>query len=450
MPRERLRVLFVMHTSAPDGSSASLQHLIAHLPEDAVEPFVVSPPGPVADAFARAGVPVMPIRGVSMLHSIVGVPLRGLRVVELGRTIVNLRHGRALAAAIAEVRPDIVHLNERGMLQAAVIARRAGVGVVMHARSVADPRPAWLAPLNRRVISRNVDRVIAIDESVRRSLAPISESDLVHNPVIRPSRSNDADVAERPASGPAGVRVLFLANLSPAKGIWDLVAAAERLRDRPDIRFVIAGANGRSAAFHRSLSGRLAHLTGLIPDVESALRRRVAVAGLESTVELAGRVDDPSALIRSGEILAFPSHHDGPGRSVIEAAMEGVPSVVALTHRVEDVVADGETGLIVPPHDPAALAAAIVRLADDPALRSRLGEAARRHAATTSDPAVVAQQIVEIYREVALGRALADEPNRTWLPSRGGGIGVAVPAEADTIAGAAATASGHAEQSEGW
>jgi hypothetical protein len=174
MPSEPLRVLYVMHTAAPDGSSASLLHLIAHLPRDAVQPFVASPDGPVADALRRAGVTVLPIGGVSMLHSIAGVPLRGRRLVELGRTAVNLRHGPRLRAAIDAVRPDIVHLNERGMLQAAVIARRTRAAVVMHARSVADPRPTWLMRLSRRIIRRNVDRVIAIDDSVRRSIAAIT------------------------------------------------------------------------------------------------------------------------------------------------------------------------------------------------------------------------------------------------------------------------------------
>jgi hypothetical protein len=130
MPRDRLRVLYVMHTAAPDGSSASLQHLIAHLPRDAVEPFVASPQGPVADALRRSGVTVLPIGGVSMLHSITGMPLRGRRLLELGRTVANLRHGPGLRAAIDLVRPDIVHLNERGMLQAAVIARGSGAAVL--------------------------------------------------------------------------------------------------------------------------------------------------------------------------------------------------------------------------------------------------------------------------------------------------------------------------------
>ncbi len=268
--------------------------------------------------------------------------------------------------------------------------------------------------LSRRVIARNVDRVIAIDGSVRRSLGAMAAADVVHNPL---AAAPAAALAAGPGPGAAarvepsptmparsGIRVVYLTGLAPAKGIWDLVSAAERLGGRTDIEFVIAGANGRSPAFHRSPSGRLAQLSGLVPDVESDLRRRIAASGLEGTVRLVGHLEDPGPLIRSSDILVFPSHHDGPGRSVIEAAIEGVPSIVALRHRVEDVVVDGESGLIVPPRDPAALAAAIERLADDPALRSRLGAAARAGAATRSDPTVVAREVVAIYGDVLVSR----------------------------------------------
>jgi glycosyltransferase involved in cell wall biosynthesis len=393
----------VLHTAAPDGSSASLQHLIANLPAEVVEPFVVSRAGPVADALGRSGVPVLRIGGVAMLHSIRGMPLRGRRSIELGRTLLNLRHGRALGAVIAEVRPDIVHLNERGMLQAAVIARRSGAAVVMHARSVADPHPAWITRLSRRIIRRNVDRVIAIDGSVQRSIRTVADAEVVHNPVV--GSGPDAGPPPSPADG--RVRVVFLASLAPAKGIWDFVAAAERLRGHPGIRFTIAGTNGRSATFHTSLPGRLAQLSGLIPDVESALRRHVAKAGLGESIELVGYVEEPAALLRASDILVFPGHSDGPGRSVLEAAVEGVPAVVALEHRVEDVVVDGVTGLIVPPRDPGALAAAIARLADDPALRTALGDAARLAATRHSDPRFVADRIVAIYRDVLARRAAA-------------------------------------------
>jgi glycosyltransferase involved in cell wall biosynthesis len=83
------------------------------------------------------------------------------------------------------------------------------------------------------------------------------------------------------------------------------------------------------------------------------------------------------------------------------AAPDG--SSASLLHLIAHLPRDA-SGLIVPPRDPAALAGAIVRLADDPALRSRLGAAARAGAARRSDPTVVADRVVEIYREVMVSR----------------------------------------------
>ena len=127
-----------MHTSAPGGAGRSLRYLIEHFPRGAVEATALCPPGPIVSQFLAGGVQVRPIPGVSMFHSAEGIPLRGLRLLELLRTVWHMRHGGVIRRAIAQVRPDVVHLNERGMLHAARIARRAGVPVVMHARSVAD------------------------------------------------------------------------------------------------------------------------------------------------------------------------------------------------------------------------------------------------------------------------------------------------------------------------
>jgi glycosyltransferase involved in cell wall biosynthesis len=81
--------------------------------------------------------------------------------------------------------------------------------------------------------------------------------------------------------------------------------------------------------------------------------------------------------------------------------MHEVPAIVALKDWVEDVVEDGVTGLIVPPRDPRRLADAIVRLADNPMLRRRMGHAARSRYASQFDPAVAAAKMLQIYRELA-------------------------------------------------
>jgi glycosyltransferase involved in cell wall biosynthesis len=335
-----------------------------------------------------------------MFHSIQGVPLRGLRLLELGRTVWMMRHGRRIRAAIREVRPDVVHLNERGMLHAARIAHEERVPVVLHARSVAERRENWVRRLSLAGIRRHVSCVVAIDESVRASLDGVPGVRVIYNPLDARALDDESDEPEVQAASGTPTRVTYLTGLQWFKGVGDLLEAALILRERKDIVFQIAGGNSRPTSFHRSLKGRLLHALGFAPDVELQVRRWVTERRLQATVKLLGRVD-PQPVLAATDILVFPSHLDGPGRSVFEAGAMGIPAIIALRHRVEDVVAHGETGLIVPERSPGALADAIRTLADEPDLRRRLGRSARTRYRNQFAPRSVADQMLEVYRSVA-------------------------------------------------
>ncbi len=402
MDARPLRVLYVMNNAVPGGAARSLLYLIESFPAGTVEPYALCPHGPMVRHFEKAGVRVLHIPGVSMFLSIAGVPLQGRRLAELIPTVWLMRYGTVIRRAIRDVRPDVAHLNERGMLHAAAIASRAGVPVVMHARSVADRQTRWVVVLTNRLINKYVNRVIAINQSVRLSLRELEQCQVIYNPMI--GKAGSAGIPAFPprsSSGNSGrVRVSFLSYLLPSKGVWDFLECARILRGREDIRFQVAGGNSRPREFHQTLRGRVIRLFGFTPEVERAARAWIARENLERNVLMFGHIDNVDDFLAATDILVFPSHLNSPGRSVFEAGARGIPTIVAMADKVEDVVGDGVTGLIVPERDPQALAKAVARLADDGDLRMRLGANARRKYLVQFDPERIGRQMLDVYQSV--------------------------------------------------
>ena len=109
------------------------------------------------------------------------------------------------------------------------------------------------------------------------------------------------------------------------------------------------------------------------------LVRLAAELKLEDRVEFTGAVahDDVKAMLERMDIFAIPSTWEGFGVAALEASAMELPVVGSRIHGLPDVVIEGETGLLVPAADPVPLADAIAKLALDPQLRRRMGEAGR-------------------------------------------------------------------------
>jgi glycosyltransferase involved in cell wall biosynthesis len=105
-------------------------------------------------------------------------------------------------------------------------------------------------------------------------------------------------------------------------------------------------------------------------------------------------------LYRSVDIVVLPSYREGLPKGLIEAAACGLPLVTTDVPGCREVVTDDVDGLLIPAKDSAALAAAIVRLSEDPALRKRLGEAARQKVLAEFDERIVIEQTLNVYREL--------------------------------------------------
>ncbi len=189
-----------------------------------------------------------------------------------------------------------------------------------------------------------------------------------------------------PAASAQGERsrisVLLVGRMLWDKGVAEFVEAARILRaEGRNLRFILAGAPdpGNPAAI-----------------LEATLEEWRA----EGSVEWLGHVDDMPALLAAADIFVLPSYREGLPQSLIEAAACARPLIATDVPGCREVVTDGVDGLLVPPRQSEPLARAIARVADDPALGRRLGEAARAKALAEYDERIIVAKTIAVYDEL--------------------------------------------------
>ncbi|MGE0073505.1 MAG: glycosyltransferase family 4 protein [Thiomonas sp.] len=121
--------------------------------------------------------------------------------------------------------------------------------------------------------------------------------------------------------------------------------------------------------------------------------------GIHGSVRFPGLVTDVPALLAAGNLYVQASHQEGLPNAVLEAMASALPAVVTRVSGHEDVIVEGDNGYLVPANDPAALAAAIGKLAFDPAARQRMGAAARRYVECHFSTDRVLESLLAIYKE---------------------------------------------------
>ena len=117
---------------------------------------------------------------------------------------------------------------------------------------------------------------------------------------------------------------------------------------------------------------------------------------LDRRIRFLGYRTDVPDLLRAAEIFTLPSHREGMPRSIIEAMMTGLPVVATDIRGSREEVVPGETGMLVPVNDSAALAEALRKLVSDPELRSAMGQAGRARALELYDEELVIQRQIEV------------------------------------------------------
>jgi len=319
-----------------------------------------------------------------------GIGLAEVRVPALPLGLEGARRVPRLASILRAERPDLFHahlsspLAAKWGLAAAVLA---GLPTVATVQLVPAYEPDRLARLQLRALARRVDRYIAVSHAIVEELTgrfrwPPAKIEVVHNAVAieRFGDPPPPGLREELAGEDGAPLILTLARLTEQKGHPTLLRAAAEV---PEAVFALAGEG---------------HLRG---ELEAEADR----LGVADRVRFLGHRGDTAALLAACDVFALPSLYEGSSLAVLEAMAAGRAVVSSAIGGTAELVEDGETGLLVPPGDPRALAASLRRLIDDRELRSRIAERGRRRVETDFSRQAMAARVERVYREVLDRRA---------------------------------------------
>lgn len=244
-------------------------------------------------------------------------------------------------------------------------------------------------------ISRSVRDTVVRDRIVPEAKATVLGERVSEGISLRPG------APARTLDIPKSAKVIgFVGRLTRDKGIRDLVEA---------FRLLLAG----GLDVYLLLLGEFEQGDPVDPETVHFIRTDPHVRWL-------GYVPDPSAYYPSMDVFVFPTHREGLGRVLLEAAAAGKPVVSTRTTGVVDVVVDGVTGLLVPLRDPHALARATEALLKDPDLATRMGHNARRMVDEQFDNAIYLQRlgVVLDFANGANVRAISSDGDLRCTPWR--------------------------------
>jgi len=299
-----------------------------------------------------------------------------------------------LAKLYRQIKPDLVHhIALKPIVIGGLAARLAGIKAIVNAPvglgfvfSSETPLAKFLRPLvsallkitlspkNARIIFENPDDIAALaaQKIIRKDAA-----------ILIRGAGVDIDEFSPTPEPPGNVRIILIARMIREKGISDFVEAAAILRGEAD--FILVGAPDE---------GNPNTIT------ETELKTWQA----QGKITWLGPRKDIAKLLASAHIACQPStYREGLPKSALEAMAAGKPLVATDIPGCREAVIHNVTGLLVPPRDPQALAAALKTLIEDPSLRARMGQAGRKRAEQKFSDSIICEKTLLVYESLIPG-----------------------------------------------
>lgn len=392
-----MNILFLHGVSAFGGSTKSLLELFTQLKQHGVRGTVLCPSGKSEKALSEAGMNTFTALGLSQFDNTLYGHYRGLRWIILLRELIFLLPSlfALLRIRLTAKQFDAIHANEITLLPLALLAKKIfKCPLVVHVRSVQRGGVNdWRSRTLFKTLKKHAETVIAIDETVKASLPDFIGAQVIHNGINLSNKVlllRDRTVPEVPTVGIIGA-------LLRLKGVYEFLEAAHILVNERSqkIKFIVVGENARSS---KGLMAWIYKRLGFSDDVMADMLQFIEEHHLQHAVEVRGFVQDVRAVYAELDVLCFPSYLNAAGRPVFEAALFGIPSIVAIRDPKSDSIINKVTGLCIDHPEPKVLADAIETLVKNPQERVQLGNNARALAEDNFDITKNAVLVVEVYR----------------------------------------------------
>jgi glycosyltransferase involved in cell wall biosynthesis len=364
-------ILHVIETTGPGGAETVFIQLATRDSDGQFRNLAALPgPGWVADTLSAEGLAPFHVS------------------ISRARPALDLGLYGSLVRLIRDHEVDLVHSHTLGIsVYACLAGLRTRTAVVCTLHGETD-----LARSDRRrriklgILRRGASKIVLVSNHLRDQLLdsssiPAGRTAVVHNGVDWARHAGNQDRTLRAEFGVADDNFLFgaVGNVRAPKAYDDLLrAAAIAVKTNPKLRFVVIGEGG-----------------GALLDELLALRGDL---GLVDVVHFAGFRPDIARPLQNFDAFVLSSRSEGFSIATVQAMASGLAVVATRSGGPEEIVTDGVDGLLVPRADPPALAAAMLQVAADKELRSRLGHAARTAARTKFSLAKMLESYEEIYR----------------------------------------------------
>ncbi|WP_404379868.1 TIGR03088 family PEP-CTERM/XrtA system glycosyltransferase [Caenispirillum salinarum] len=325
-----------------------------------------------------------------------------------------------LWSLLRRLRPDVVHTRNLPAVDMVVPGRLCGASVVIHGEHGRDAVEEDGANRRynrlRRAVSPLVDGYVAVSRDIQRWMTgtvglPAAKVRHICNGVdsrrFRPL--SEAGAGTRgPLPAPEGFA-------GPDQVVFGTVGRMQTVKDQVTL----------ARAFCRAVDampdGRRRLRLALIGDgpLLAECRAVLAEAGVSDLAWMPGARDDVPALLQGLDVFVLPSRTEGICNTILEAMASGLPVLATDVGGNPELVTSGETGLLVPPSDPEALAGAMIRHAGDAALRRRQGAAGRAQVLERFALDVMVEAYLRTYETLLAARRRSRRGGRSAVPAAG-------------------------------